>query len=176
MPKFAFSAALALACHLAASAQPRDSFTVYFFLLEDCKITQAYTDRLAEIYAQYAGDSIGFVGHFPNPLSTDTTAAAFQAAYALPFPCTVSQSASLAASLGVTVTPEVVLFNETKRKTCYQGRIDNLYERVGERRRVVTSFELEAALHAVRHGREVPIPRTQAVGCFLPKQKPVNDQ
>jgi hypothetical protein len=172
---FRFLAALAtfaLPCVATAQDSPRDSFTVYFFLLEDCKITQAYTDRIGEIYQQYHGDSIGFVGLFPNPISTDSSATAFREKYGLPFACTTLLAAETAEKMGVSVTPEVVLFNETKHKTLYQGRIDNLYERLGERRSVVTSFELEAALHAVRHFREVPIPRTRAVGCFLPKAKP----
>lgn len=166
-----FLAVLALLLPLAASAQPRDSFTVYFFLLEDCKITQAYTDRIANIHGQYACDSIGFMGLFPNPLSDDSTVAAFQEKYQLPFACTARQAAEKAGALGISVTPEVALVNESTGATLYQGRIDNLFERLGERRRVVTSFELEAALHAVRNGWEVPIPRTQAVGCFLPKRR-----
>jgi hypothetical protein len=163
------SAILLLA--FAASAQKRDSFTVYLFLLEDCKITQAYTDRLIEIQAKYAGDSIGFVAFFPNPISNDSTVAGFREKYHLPFTCTVRQAAEKAGLLGITVTPEVALVNENTQKTLYQGRIDNMFERVGERRQVVTSFELEAALHAVRHCKEVPIPRTQPTGCFLPKRQ-----
>lgn len=83
----------AIAClmQMAVSAQDRDSFTVYLFLLEDCKVTQAYTDRLAEIHHRYSGDSIGFVALFPNPISSDSTVSAFQQKHGLAFPCTVLQ-------------------------------------------------------------------------------------
>lgn len=57
---------------LLAPAQPAgrpDSFTVYFFLLEDCKITQAYTDKIQALYREFAHDSIGFWGGFPSPVS-----------------------------------------------------------------------------------------------------------
>lgn len=160
----------AIAClmQMAVSAQNRDSFTVYLFLLEDCKVTQAYTDRLAEIHHRYSGDSIGFVALFPNPISSDSTVPAFQQKHGLTFPCTVLQAAGKAHSLGITVTPEAALVNESTQELLYRGRIDNMFERLGERRRVVTSFELEAALHAVRLGAQVPVPRTRAVGCFLP--------
>lgn len=144
-----------------------DSFTVYFFLLEDCKITQAYTDKMQEIYREYAGDSIGFVGYFPNPVSEDSTVRAFQEKYTLPFRCTRAEAYSQARAFGVQITPEVVVYNETRKTLLYQGRIDNMYERVGQRRRVVTSHELAAALHAIRQAQPVPIPKTNAVGCFF---------
>lgn len=156
----------------AVLAQNRNRFTVYFFLLEDCKITQAYTDRIVEIHNQYAGDSIGFVALFPNPISSDSSAAAFREKYQIPFTCTVDKADWIADSLGITVTPEVAVINGSTNEMLYRGRIDNMYERVGERKRVVTSFELEAALHAIRNHKEVPIARTRATGCFLPKRRP----
>jgi hypothetical protein len=67
----------------------------------------------------------------------------------------------------VKVTPEVVVYNVTRDSIYYQGRIDNLFERVGQRRQVVTSHELEAALYCIQHNKPVPIPRTTAVGCFF---------
>lgn len=164
----------ALPC-ITATVQAQDRFTVYLFLLEDCKITQAYTDRLAEMHATYACDSIAFVGLFPNPLSSDTTAAAFQRRYAIPFPCTAWQAAELADSFAVRVTPEVVLFNQTTGAVLYQGRIDNLFERVGKRRRIVTAHELESALESVRRHKEIRVTHTQAVGCLLPRRKTDNE-
>ena len=155
-----------------ATAQGQQRFTVYLFLLEDCKITQAYTDRLTELYAAYACDSIAFAGLFPNPLSSDSTAAEFQHRYAIPFSCTTRQAAELADSFAVRVTPEVVLYNQTEGRVLYQGRIDNLFERVGERRQVVTAHELESALQSVRNRETISVARTQAVGCLLPKRRP----
>jgi hypothetical protein len=67
----------------------------------------------------------------------------------------------------VTVTPEVVVFDETAGRVLYQGRIDNLFERVGKRRRVVTLHELKDALDAIRNNIPVPVARTTAVGCLL---------
>jgi hypothetical protein len=152
----------------AQSDASRDSFTVYFFLLEDCKITQAYTDKISDIWREYAGDSIGFSALFPNPVSGESSVAEFCSKYGLPFSCSREEASEKAHQFGVSVTPEVVLCNETRGEMLYRGRIDNMFEKIGERRRVVTSFELEAALHAVRNHLEVPVPRTRAVGCFLP--------
>lgn len=151
----------------AESSLPRDSFTVYFFLLEDCKITQAYTDKIRDIYQEYARDSIGFAGFFPNPGSTDSGVTAFIQKYEIPFACTRTQAYARAKAFNVSVTPEVVVFNETRQTMAYQGRIDNMFERVGQRRSVVTSHELEAALYCIRHNKPIQIPKTRAIGCFL---------
>ena len=146
---------------------PKDSYQVYLFLLEDCMITQAYTDKLQEIHDKYESGNIRFTGYFPNPVSTDSTMQSFVQKYNLPFPCTMAGAYDLAKCYGVTVTPEVVVYNETRDSVYYQGRIDNLFERVGQRRVVVTSSELEAALKAIQNNKPVTIPRTTAVGCFL---------
>ncbi|MFN0014874.1 MAG: hypothetical protein ACKVU2_10035 [Saprospiraceae bacterium] len=169
MPKLLF---FFLLLHLPglSKAQPNgppDTFSVFFFLLEDCKITQAYTDKMQHLVQEFAGDSIQFQGYFPNPISEDSTVHAFIQKHKLPFPCTREAAAGAARRFSVTVTPEVVVYNETRQTVVYQGRIDNLYERVGLRRQVVTSHELEAALYCIRHNKPVPIPRTNAVGCFL---------
>ncbi|MFZ4426941.1 MAG: hypothetical protein ACOYOO_07270 [Saprospiraceae bacterium] len=150
-----------------APPTPMDSFTVCFFLLEDCMITQAYTDVLQSLYREYANDSIGFWGGFPNPVSDEGSMEGFVKKYGLPFPCSVEGAHQLAKAFAVSVTPEVVVFNETAGRVVYQGRIDNLFERVGKRRRVVTFHELKDALEAIRTNVAVPVARTTAVGCIL---------
>lgn len=144
-----------------------NTYQVYLFLLEDCKITQAYTDKLQYLHHTFAGDSIHFTGFFPNPISEDSTMQAFVEKYQLPFPCTRTGAYDQAKRFGVTVTPEVVVYNETRDSVYYQGRIDNLFERVGQRRQVVTSHELEAALHSIQNNKPIIKQRTKAVGCFI---------
>jgi hypothetical protein len=164
-----FSFAFAGYC-LAGFGQPAgvsDQYRVYVFMLEDCKITQAYTEKVRYLYQTFAGDSIHFSGYFPNPVSEDSTMQAFVEKHQLPFSCTRTGAYALAKRFGVTVTPEVVVYNETRDSVYYQGRIDNLFERVGQRRQVVTSHELEAALYCIQHSKPIPIPRTTAVGCFF---------
>ena len=177
-PKQIVQTALSLAFIIfligAASAQtPREvpsHFSVYLFLLESCKISQAYTDRIAELSLQYSNDSTRFVGLFPNPVSTAETVYRFQQKYSLPFECTVTGDLQKAIALGVKITPEVVVYDERKEQILYQGRIDNMFESVGQRRRVITTSELADALQAIQHNNSIVIARTEAVGCFLPRQ------
>lgn len=145
----------------------QDRYVVYLFLLEDCMITKAQTGYLDTLYRQYQCDSIQFQGYFPNKVSKPGAVADFVEKYQLPFPCTTEGAAKKAKRFGITITPEVVLYNETRDSVLYQGRINNLYERIGQRRSVVTSHELAAALYAVQRHKPVPIPRTNAVGCYL---------
>ena len=68
---------------------------------------------------------------------------------------------------GVKVTPEVIVLDQTSDKVVYQGRIANTYIKVGRRRTVTTSHDLENALVAVSENRLPDIPYTEAVGCFI---------
>lgn len=146
-----------------------ESYRVYFFLLEDCKISQAYVTRIKEISMQYQSDSIVFVGLFPNPVSTAETVQRFQRKYKLPFKCTETGALQKAREFDVRVTPEVVVYDERKAELLYQGRIDNMFEAIGQRRRVVTTSELADALLAIQRNEAIPFVRTEAVGCLLPK-------
>ncbi len=143
-----------------------DSLTVYLLLLEDCRITQDYTLELARLHARFGGPGIGFAGYFPNPISSDSTVAAFQSKYTLPFDCAAG-GIDLAQRMGVTVTPEVVLYDETHGHIIYQGRIDDRFVRVGRRRSVVSQHDLADAIAATLAGRRVAVARTQPIGCLL---------
>ncbi len=147
---------------------PEAGYQVCLFLLEDCKITQAYTEKLRALHSTFASDSIQFKGFFPNPISEDSSMQAFVEKHQLPFACTRTGAYALAKRFGVSITPEVVIYHAGRDSVYYQGRIDNLFERVGQRRQVVTSHELEAALYCIQHNKAILIPRTRAVGCFLP--------
>lgn len=152
---------------LAAQTTSSDTLDVYFFLLEDCKITQAYTQTMNTMYAQYNSETVRFVALFPNSLSNEETIAEFNAKYHLNLPLQVDASADIAESFGVTVTPEVILYNRNKDEVLYKGRIDNMFERIGKKRRVITEHNLEDAIKAAMNGQSVSNKETTAIGCFL---------
>ena len=51
-----------------------------------------------------------------------------------------------------------------------RGRINNLYERLGKPRRIVTVHDLRSALDQTRDGLPISPVRTQAIGCFMPTE------
>ena len=144
-----------------------DSFGVYLFLLEDCRISQAYTDRLNELYQEYHNDSIEFKGFFPNPISRVATMEAFVEKYDIQFPCDRFDATEMARSLGIEITPEVAIVNISTQEVLYKGRIDDMYIQVGKRRQVITRNELADALESILHHKPITVKETQAVGCFL---------
>lgn len=143
----------------------KDSVTVYIFLREDCVISQNYTLILNQLHQKYANEKIGFIGIFPN--SKDEQIAAFQQKYKLPFPLKSDYFTAITKKLGATVTPEVVVYNQVCNEILYRGRIDNTYFKVGKKRTVTTTSELEDALKAIQTGQPIPIKETEPVGCLI---------
>lgn len=146
----------------------KDSITVYFFLLEDCKICQYYTDEVNEIYNEFKDENTGFVGLFPNRFSSEENISDYKEKYEVPFELKREFFQTKTKDFEVTITPTVVVFNETKEKIIYKGRIDNSYVGLGKRRRVVTSFELRDVLSKIKKGSQLDtVEFTESIGCFI---------
>ena len=144
-----------------------ERFTVYLFLGEECIISQQYTLLIKRLYKEYGHEKLSFVGLFPNPSSSKEKMELFEKKYGLGFEMKLDGLQKMMDRFGVRVTPEVVVFNERKKEVVYQGRIDNTFFRVGKRRTVTTTSELEDVLAAINKGQKIIPKRTEAVGCFI---------
>ncbi|MEM6630036.1 MAG: hypothetical protein AAF694_10215 [Bacteroidota bacterium] len=144
-----------------------DSIKVYIFLGEECVISQYYTLPLKTLHEEYENKGIDFVGLFPSPGSDTASRQSFQNKYQLPFELQKDTAQAWMHHFGVRVTPEVVVVEESSGKILYQGRIDDTYFQVGRRRPVTRNHELSDALQAISMGKEVPVDRTEAVGCII---------
>lgn len=149
------------------AAEERDSVTVYYFLGEDCKICQYYTPTLNGLYSEYNSDSISFVGLFPNHFSTEEGIATFQSKYEIPFTLKREYFQTKTQAYKVRITPTVVVYNETKEEILYKGRIDDSYYKLGRRRRVVKSKELEQVLQSIMTGQEITTESVEPIGCVI---------
>lgn len=145
----------------------QDSITVYYFMGEDCPICQDYSTLMVDLYEEYNAEDISFVGLFPNRYSTTKGIDNYQKKYAIPFPLKREFFQTKTKLFDIKVTPEVVVYNETQAKMIYKGRIDNMYARVGKRRRVVNTSELEDVLAEIQKGAFIEYSETVAVGCFI---------
>jgi hypothetical protein len=141
--------------------------TVYVFLADTCPISQAATLPLRELHGRYASQGIRFVGVFPAKETTPAALAGFAKTYQVPFPLQADPGRQLTRRLHARITPEAVVVAANGRTILYQGRLDDSYARLGQRRTVVSHHELADALAAVAGGRPVAVPRTEAVGCFI---------
>jgi len=144
-----------------------DQIKVYIFLLDECKICHHYSLSLTELYNTYESEQIEFVGLFPNFVSKPKEISKFKKNYKIPFPLKTDYYKSKAKKFGVTVTPEVVVYNDTKDEILYKGRIDNSYFKLGKQRTHTTKFELRDALQAITAGEEITVKETLSVGCFI---------
>jgi AhpC/TSA family len=141
--------------------------SVYIFLADTCPISQQATLTMRALYFRYSSQGIGFGGVFPSATTTDADIAAFAKAYRMPFVLTHDADHRLTRRLKVRVTPEVVVLAADAHTVLYQGRLDDTFARLGQRRTVVQHHELADALAAVVAGRPVAVPRTEPVGCFI---------
>jgi peroxiredoxin len=141
--------------------------TVYVFLAETCPISQQATLALRTLYTTYAAQGVQFIGVFPDQQTSAADVAAFGRTYQVPFPLKLDSKQQLTRRFQAHITPEVVVVAPDGRTTLYQGRIDNGYVRLGQRRTVTTQQELRDALAAIVASQPVAPARTEAVGCFI---------
>ena len=158
---------LLLLLQLLSFTPPPAKATVYVFLADTCPISQAATLPLRELHGRYAAQGVTFIGVFPAPETDLTARAAFGQMYQVPFALLPDPGHALTRRWRATVTPEAVVVAADGRTVLYQGRLDDAYARLGQRRTVVQHHELADALAAVVAGRPVAVPHTEPVGCFI---------
>ena len=151
-----------------------DKITVYIFMHEACIISQYYSLPLREMHEEYANDNLQFVGLFSNPSSEAYKVHMFKDKYNIPFELRTDHYHLKTEELGATVTPEVVVYNESQGEILCKGRIDDAYARVGRRKQVTTTSELKDVLEALKNNQPIPTTHTKAVGCFIGKTKLIN--
>ncbi|TGE23257.1 redoxin domain-containing protein [Hymenobacter metallicola] len=155
-----------------ARAAPPTRATVYVFLSDTCPICQSATLTLRQLHSAYASQGVQFVGVFPDQQLRPADLILFGKQYRLPFPLRLDEGQVLTRRFQARITPEVVVAAADGRTVLYQGRIDDSYARLGQRRTVITHHELQDALAAIVAGQPVAQARTEAVGCFITQFRP----
>lgn len=138
---------------------------VIFFISPYCPTSNTFGPEMNAISKDFATD---FVFRFVHSDSTVTEADRKQHAGMMEITAPVLNDAgqALAKLLGAKTTPEVVVVG-SDGKTLYQGRINDLYLGPTKRQREVKTHDLRDALTAIREGRAVATPRTEAMGCGI---------
>jgi len=153
---------------LSVAPNPSKNFhLVYVFLGEECSIVQEYTQQINQLHEQYASDDIQFVGIFPNNYSTTESMKAFKEKYQLPFSVELDKAHLKVYKFKIKVTPEIVVFDVKNEKVVYQGRIDNTYFGLGQKRTQTTTSELKDVLEAISQNEAANVEFQRATGCFL---------
>ena len=150
---------------------PKGHEAVYFFVTNDCPISNAFAPEIARICAEYGPKGADCELVYVDPTITDDTAMAHAKAYGHgPYPKVVDRKHELVKLTGVTITPEVAVVDHAGQ-VVYRGRIDDSYAALGQARRTPTSHDLRDALDATLAGKPAPHPQTKALGCYIPDLK-----
>ena len=138
---------------------------VIFFVSPYCPTSNNFAPEMNAIVKDYGGD---FVFRYVHSDTTVTEADRKQHATMMEFtsPVLTDAEQKLAKVLGAKTTPEVVVV-APDGKALYQGRINDLYLGPTKRQREVKSHDLRDALAAIREGKPVANPRTEAMGCGI---------
>lgn len=151
------------------SVAPLDSggkkAAVVFFISPYCPTSNTFGPEMNAIVKDFGGD---FAFRFVHADTTVTEADRKQHATMMEFTAPVLNDAKqeLAKHLGAKTTPEVFVV-APDGKILYQGRINDLYLGPTKRQREIKNHDLRDALTAVREGKAVANPKTEAMGCGI---------
>jgi peroxiredoxin len=143
--------------------------TLFFFLMHECPVANAYAPEINRIVAEHPS-----VRSYIVYVESDLTAEAARRhvkEYGFTCPALLDPRHELVRAAGATVSPEAALFSPAG-ELIYRGRIDDRVTDFGKRRVQPTRRDLRQALEAFLAGRPVPDRRTKAIGCYIPESTP----
>ena len=144
---------------------------VLAFVKADCPVCEMHGSSLSRLASEYMARGVAFVGIATDGPEAQAELRRFSEAHRLPFPILRDVHAALAARVGASRTPEVVVLDD-HRAIRYRGRIDDRYS-VGSRRSEARQSDLVEALEALLDGRPVARAETEAVGCPIDRPGPL---
>lgn len=142
---------------------------IYFFLEPECPISQQYTSFIQSFYfnENKAKDisTIKLIFSSKPKKGFSLQVKEFMKKYKVNVPFEIDWNYMLARKLKATVTPEVFLIVDGDVK--YHGAIDNMYAKLGVKRREITEFYLKDAINATRNGLQLIYPFRKPLGCLI---------
>ena len=146
---------------------------VVAFMGTECPLAQHYAIRLQQIADSYRDRGVGVVAVMSNRQDSLEEIGSYASRQGIEFPVLKDSGNRLADQLGADRTPEMFVF-DASRKLRYRGRVDDQYG-IGYIREAAKRNDLIAALDELLSGKEVSVPRTEAVGCIIGRAKPVDE-
>jgi len=141
---------------------------VLVFILADCPICNSYIPELNRLYHSCRDRGISMCLVHADPGITAEQAIGHAEEYRIELPVALDAEHYWTKKAGATIAPEAAVFSPTG-DLLYRGRIDNQYAELGKRRATVTAYDLRDAVDATASGRPIAMPRTEAIGCLIPR-------
>jgi hypothetical protein len=136
------------------------------FLSTECPIANGSIPELNRIYAAHADHKIEFYGVHSDRLTTRAAAARHRDEFKIAFPVLFDASGEIAELLKPSHTPEAFVISPDGN-VLYRGWINNRYAGLGKSRPEATEHDFADALAAVHEDRQIPVAKTQPVGCLF---------
>ncbi len=141
--------------------------TVLFFLTEECPISRKMSPEMAKIARDYQNSGFRFFAVHVDPATTLARAKAHGKSFRLNFPALLDPTQSAARQVKVSVVPTAVVVSP-EGTIRYFGRIDDRFPELGVMRHRARREDLRRALDDIISKGPIEVPRTKAVGCFMP--------
>ncbi|NRB76004.1 MAG: redoxin domain-containing protein [Verrucomicrobiales bacterium] len=139
---------------------------VEIFVSTDCPIANAYSPEFSRLHEEYGAKGFEFLLVYPDPSTTDSDIATHREEYSLTIPGVTDPDHKRVKSAGAKITPEAAVYNSTG-ELVYRGRIDNLFNDYGDKRRVVTEHYLRSVLAQLVEGESLSFTEMKAIGCYI---------
>ncbi len=146
---------------------PKGGALALVFYSTECPISNEASPELNSVARGVPGEKLAMVGLCVDPDKDASALAAHAKEFTLAFPVASDRELSVAHRLGVKVTPEVVVLDDSDRVR-YRGRIDDRYAARGKPNANPRTHELRDAVAAVIAGKAPENAEVEAVGCPLP--------
>jgi thiol-disulfide isomerase/thioredoxin len=145
--------------------QGRGKVLVFIFVRTDCSISNRYAPLLQQMNKKYR-QRASFRLVFPDRNESADKIRRYLQDYNYQLTAIRDLDHALVKKTMAKTTPETAVF-DAKGDLVYHGRIDNLYEHIGQSRRAATTHELADAIEAASKGLRPLVSTTEAVGCFI---------
>jgi len=142
--------------------------TVLVFVDTECPIANAMAPELERIHRDFQSKGVRMFRVYAGPGYDPPAIDKHTEDFGYTFPAVADTDLGLVQHTGARITPEAVLYDSEGARR-YRGRINNLFEDLGVRRRAITEHDLRNALEALLEHRDIPRAEVPAVGCYLPK-------
>lgn len=143
----------------------KSKYAVLMFIATQCPVSNAYNERMAALYTDYASKEIAFIGINSNKQEDVGEIKEHASTNGFKFPVLKDWNNIVADAYGAEVTPEVFVI-DSKGIVQYHGRIDD-----SKNEEKVKTNDLRETLDALLAGKTISRSETKAFGCTIKRVK-----
>jgi hypothetical protein len=145
---------------------PQAKAIVFFFVRNDCPISNRYAPEIQRLAARYGSEGIVFWLVYPEASTSAEEIEQHRKDFHLSLQALRDPQHALVKIASVKVTPEAAVFLPDGREL-YRGRIDDRYVDFGKERPAPTTHDLDVVLKSVIEGKPITDSVTRAIGCYI---------